>query len=75
MIFVVQRIYFVAPHNFHVALEDTLYHEYKTRRLCTGRIASLTTCEVLRQASTFLAAVRPVPYKPLIHEYLCSLKF
>ena len=38
--------------DFHVALEDTLYHECKTRysNRCTF---SLTTCEVLRHAAAF----------------------
>ena len=39
--------------DFHVALEDTLYHDCKTR-YSNRSTFSLTTCEVWRHAEAFL---------------------
>ena len=41
---------FVARHDFHVNLEDTLYHDCERSRCCNGCIFSLTTCELLNMS-------------------------
>ena len=55
-IIVARQIYFVVRHNFHVALEVTLRHDWKISGYCNTCIFSSTTCEVLRQAAPFFAA-------------------
>ena len=60
--------------NFHVALEVTLHHDWKTSRWCNRCIISLTTCEVLRHAtSSFLHSSGIIKY--LFHENLCPITF
>ena len=58
---------FVARHNFHVALEATLYHDFKTSECCNRCIFSLTTCEVLRYAALFFCTCRYI-MKYLFHD-------
>ena len=48
-IFVARQIYLVARHKFHVVLEVTPYHDWKTSICCISFIFSLTTCKKLRQ--------------------------
>ena len=59
--FAAQQICFVAPHDFHVKLQDTFYC-VKQVDAAMGAFLVLTTCEVLRNAAQFfvhLSGIHP----------------
>ena len=77
-IFVARQIYLVARHSFYVALEVTLYHDWKTSRCCNRDILVWITmkyCDMLHHFCCFRAVYCKtlIPSMPMSY-YVLNIK-